>query len=667
MKKYFSPEAALALILIISAIVRFVFFRQLAATDLVTVPLLDSLAYHEWAARLVAGDPGWGEAYWMGPLYPHLLALVYGVFGVGTMAISGLQLVLSLVNIWLVFLLTRNFLWEDDSPSPAWAAVLSAGLYAMYGAPVFYAGMILMATLVTTLYLLVARQTLLAWRSNTTASWLVLGLLVGLTGLARGNIFLLLVLLPLLILKKNTGPDRWKKSAALVIAGLLMLVPTTVRNLLVADDFVILTTNGGINLLIGQQADYGGIFAPMVPEGQTDYDASMEKSLELEMERDLKGSEVSRILTGRAWDEFRLNLGAMPGHYLRKAYRFWNGYELPQIFSYNFWHGQFSALRILVVPFFLLTALGLLGIRFLPRGPQLIMVLLLAGYFLSLLPFFPTSRYRMPVAPLLAISAGVFLMAWWHMNRPLKVRWLVCSVLLVTAILPRWAALDQAEILWQVHLHEASRASKQGDLKKTLSKVRLAEEANPGLAETPYRLAVFLEEVEAWPQAEAALQLAATRAPRNSKIPYRMGVFQDRQGKWPDALNSFRRAANMDPQWAFPWLRAGMTLRKAGQMDDAIDAFEKAYALSPGNHRIRSNLASAYASVEQYDAARELLGQLVEDFPNYVNGWFNLALVQWRSGREDDARVALKMAGEIRNLTPGQVRRVGSLEEMMGQ
>ncbi len=113
--------------------------------------------------------------------------------------------------------------------------------------------------------------------------------------------------------------------------------------------------------------------------------------------------------------------------------------------------------------------------------------------------------------------------------------------------------------------------------------------------------------------------------------------------------------------------RAGMTLRKAGQMDDAIDAFENAYALSPGNHRIRSNLASAYASVEKYDEARELLEQLVEDFPNYINGWFNLALVQWRSGQKDAARVALNRAGGIRNLTLDQIRRIESLQVMMGR
>ena len=52
----------------------------------------------------------------------------------------------------------------------------------------------------------------------------------------------------------NIGPaQRWKNVAALLIGGLLILAPVTLRNLIVADDFVLLTSNGGVNLLIGQQ------------------------------------------------------------------------------------------------------------------------------------------------------------------------------------------------------------------------------------------------------------------------------------------------------------------------------------------------------------------------------------------------------------------------------
>ncbi len=664
MNRLRTPEAALALILIFSAVVRVLFFFQLAATDLVTVPILDSQSYHEWAVQLVAGDPGWGETYWMGPLYPHLLALVYAIFGVGGMAISVLQLLLSMVNICLVFMLTRDFLEESRT---TWAPPLAAGLFALYGAPVFYAGMILMATVVTTLYLLITRQALIARRRNSTVSWLVLGLLTGLAGLARGNVLLLLATLPVLIFKSNieTG-SRLKNTTAFILAGLLMLVPVTVRNLVVADDFVVLTSNGGVNLLIGQKAAYKGLFAPVLEKAQPQYDASMERTLERELGRDLKGSEVSRILTRRAVTEFRDNIGAMPMHYLRKIYRFWNGYELTQIFSFEYWRHQLPALRALVVPFTLLAALGLLGIAFLPADRRLTMVLMLGTYFLSLLPFFPTSRYRMPMAPLLAIGAGVFLVGVWRMKWSDRRRWLLGAGALVCILLPRWADLDSSKILWQVHLHEASRASKRSDLKTTLAKARQAEEIRPGHAETPYQLALYLEEMEAWPQAMAALQLAAGRSPDNRLIPYRAGIYQEKQGRLAEALDSFRRAADLDPQWSLPWLKAGLTLRRAGQMPNALDALEKAFDLSPGNHQIRSNLASAYALNEQYDLARGLLEQLVVDYPNYVNGWFNLALVELRAGKPRQAEKVLENTNNLRNLTPEQKQRIVELRKLIG-
>jgi len=67
--------------MVFSAVVRVAFLLELWGTDLAAVPLLDSDTYHQWATRLVAGDWGQNETYWMGPLYPHLLAVVYFVFG----------------------------------------------------------------------------------------------------------------------------------------------------------------------------------------------------------------------------------------------------------------------------------------------------------------------------------------------------------------------------------------------------------------------------------------------------------------------------------------------------------------------------------------------------------------------------------------------------------
>ncbi len=189
------PRPLLGLILLASLAVRAWYWLQVHGTHLLSVPYLDAHDYHAWARALVAGDWGRGEPYWMGPLYPHLLAISYAVFGPDGLAMVAAQWALTLLNIWLVWRLGRRWLGDGGG-------LLAAALYAGYGPPVFYAGLRLMVTVVTTLMLLVAWQ---ADRARTAGSragpWLVLGLLVGLTATARGNVLVLLPLLPLVLLR----------------------------------------------------------------------------------------------------------------------------------------------------------------------------------------------------------------------------------------------------------------------------------------------------------------------------------------------------------------------------------------------------------------------------------------------------------------------------------
>jgi tetratricopeptide (TPR) repeat protein len=443
-----------------------------------------------------------------------------------------------------------------------------------------------------------------------------------------------------------------------------MLAPVTLRNLIVADDFVLLTSNGGVNLLIGQQHDYKGIFAPVMEETQAEFDPSMETTLERELGRDLKGSEVSRILTRRAARQFADNLGAMPLHYARKTYRFWNGYELPQIVSYDYWKTQFSALWVLPVPFVLLSALGLLGFRFLPSSVRWIMLILIGAYFFSLLPFFPTSRYRQPVAPLLAINAAAFVLAMIR-GQGRRALWLPVAILMIIALLPRWASLDQDEILWQVHLHEASRASKRDDLDATLAKGRQAEEARPGLADTPFHLSLYLEDLGAHEDALAALELARTRFPGNRLISYRIGRNHEQMEQFNEALAAYERASFLDPDWAYPYLRGGLVMNRQGRKERALDLMEKAYERSPGNFRVRSNLASLYAETGQTGRAVAILSDLTRDYPRYVNGWFNLALANYQAGRPDEAAAALDRAAGLRGLTDDQEQQIVRLKQVL--
>ena len=667
-------------VLVVSAVVRLVFFLEFRDTDLSVVPLLDSETYHHWAVRLAAGDPGWHETYWMGPLYPHWLALVYLVFGVSMHAAEALQLVLTLLNVWLVHRVALRLLTAAGRGEAAPAvALLAATLYAFYGPPVFYAGFLLMAVLTTTMFLLVAWQAVRAVERPTPWQWLLLGLVTGLAGLARGNILLMLFTLPLLLLVpadlRVATRGRRLRPVLLFAAGLLaMVVPVTVRNVIVAQDLVLLTTNAGVNLLIGQQASGGGIFKPVIGAPQVEHDPSMEMALEWEMGRDVKGSEVSRILTRRAWETFRDDLAHMPAHYLRKIWRFWSGYELPQIASFEFWQGRFLGLRLLPVPYLLLSALGLAGFIFLPSRARWILGLLVGTYFLSLLPFFPTARYRQPIAPLLAISMATWLVAMtglrlgWPraLDRRRLLRHLGLAAALILVLWPSWTALDPAEVVWQVRMHEASRAAQLGKVRVALAKVREAEEARPGLAETHFRLALYLQEAGALPEAESALRLALSRSPSNRMLIYRLGRIQEARGQLDAALATFARAAEISPDWAYPWLRTGLVLQRQGRRVEALAAMERAHARAPGNRRVRANLGALQAENGRLDESRRTLHALTRDYPVYVNGWFNLALVEMQAGEREAALRALDRAAGLRNLTAAERDQVARLRAAFG-
>ena len=290
--------------------------------------------------------------------------------------------------------------------------------------------------------------------------------------------------------------------------------------------------------------------------------------------------------------------------------------------------------------------------------------MLVGGYFLSLLPFFPTSRYRQPIAPLLAVSAAAWLLAVWQ-QMPRRRLWLATGLALMLALLPRWASLDQAEVLWQVYLHEASRASKLNNSQKTLAKGQLAEDARPGLADTPYHLSLYLEDLGERQQAIAALELAASRAPRNRLIPYRIGRNYEELGEARQAVAAYEQAASLDPAWSYPWFRGGLVLNSEGRQDEALRAMQKAYALAPGSQRIRSNLASLYAETGNMAKSYRLLTDLTRDYPLYLNGWFNRALVEYSTGRTGDARASLAAASALRNLSVQEREQIDQLQQTL--
>lgn len=644
---------ALLAVLLVGAVLRVWFALDVLPTQLATVPYLDAREYDQWARDLMAGDWGEGEPYWMGPLYPHLLALSYAVFGAGSLAMVVLQLGLSLLNVWLVDRLARPWL------GPRWS-LLATVLYAGYGPPVFYAGLKLMVTVVTALVLLIVLQARHAVDRPTPRRWLALGLLLGFCALARGNVLGLLPLLPLLLWRhpRVDTPAAWRLVGWLWLGAALLIAPVAVRNQVVGHDQVLLTSNGGVNLLIGQQTRYGGRFGPLAERPRYLFDPSGRRQLEAELERELRPSQVSRELARRAWQRVLDEPGAMVGHYGRKIAQFWNGYEVPQIYSWNFWRQRVAALRWFPVDAAWLIALGLVGAVFLPPPARRLWLLVALGWFLSLVLFFPTSRYRQPVMGLAAVGTAAWLQAVvvrWRL-RPQRSAALILAAGLAMLLLlwPAWVRLAPGDEFWHSELNRAARAALVGDTETIGEAVAAAEAIKPGLAETAYRHGGYLEIAGHTEPALPVYLEAARRDPEHPFVLYRVGRTLTRLERHQEALLWYDRAVAADPTWAFPYHGRALSLRAVGRLDEAAAAWRQAVELEPGQTRYRSNLASALASAGNPDEAATILRELVRDFPSYVPGWFNLALIEAGLGRDTAARQALERAAALPGVTPSQ-------------
>ena len=424
-----------------------------------------------------------------------------------------------------------------------------------------------------------------------------------------------------------------------------------------------------MNLLIGQQDQYGGIFGPITRRPQLEFDPTGEIRMEAEAGHDLKASQISRTLTGRALARIVSEPGPMVRHYLRKTYRFWSGYELPQIVSWNFWRHRFAPLRWLVLPFLVLSVGGLLGLWRLPPPARRALVAIVLGYFVSMLPFFPTTRYRLPIVPLLALATAAFVFAVGRDLRTGRRRaaagWLTAAAALAVVLWPSWSAFSRQQEWWHSELNLASRASEMGDRGTVLAACATAESLRPGLAETPYRQAGYLERLGDLAGALASFDEAVRREADDPFIQYRRARCLASLHRYAEAEAGFLRAAALDTAWAAPYHGLALMLRDEGEFAQAAATMTEAIAREPGRARYRGNLASLYAESGHLVEAAAVLAQLTRDFPGYVPGWYNLAMVRWRQGDAAAARQALARARALRT-TADERRQIRELARLLG-
>jgi Flp pilus assembly protein TadD len=134
--------------------------------------------------------------------------------------------------------------------------------------------------------------------------------------------------------------------------------------------------------------------------------------------------------------------------------------------------------------------------------------------------------------------------------------------------------------------------------------------------------------------ADSFLTAAVALAPEAAYVQNERGIVKEELGDYAAARTAYERARALAPTWALPHNNLGkllVSLNPEENADSAALHYERAIQLKPDLATAYMNYGNLMEFQERYDTAETLLRQAVERAPNYVEGWYNLAVVVVKS------------------------------------
>jgi tetratricopeptide (TPR) repeat protein len=613
---------------------------------------MDDAVFVRLAQRAAAGDWALGpDVYFLSPAYTYFLAVIFALSGGSTLAARAVQILLGTAAVGLVFATAR--LWSG--PRAAHAAAVFAALTGLF---TFNEVLLLQSSLdpfLTALALFLLSRALGAARA---LDFVPAGLALGLLAMNRPNALPCAAVAVLGIAAVRRSRAGRRQAAALAAGIALAIAPVAIRNRLVAGEWVLLTSHGGLNFYIGNNADADGTYrrlpgiTPSI-EGQA---RDAKRVAEAALGRPLAASEVSGYFYGRAASWMAQSPGAAARLFARKVGLVLSDIDLSLNYSFAYYsRDERTLLRFLVVGPWLLVPLGLLGIvvgapRY-ERGAYAVFASFAPVYALSVAAFFVAGRYRLPLLVALCVTSGVAL-AWLEQRRgrrQLAPLGAAAAVLVALAVLARRdTGFDEGRMAERtemaLHLIDDGRGREAKDVlarpidADARALVFAWRRAGRAFAERGQASDVIfcLEKALAAGDESAAVDLAEVRAGlgdadaevaairRVAPAGLEAATALELGGRALElrdpalALPLLERAARADPRSPEAREKLGLALGMLGRRAEGIAALDEAGRLDPRSARARLNRAVMLAQEGRYTEARASAVEALRILPDYA-------------------------------------------------
>ena len=597
----------LAIILAVALVLRLIYTIELSGSLVYGNYLLDSMVIDRLAADIAAGGNVGGVAFFRAPLYIYLVAALYSLFGQSPTPVLVLQMLLSLATAIFTYVYGRKLCGR--------VVGLGAGLViACWPTLIYFSGELMITTLAV---FWVIPFLLSLHRAVDSGSWrwhLIAGIILGLASITRPTFLPLILVVPIIYLLL-AGRNRWQRclrQTSIAVAGLLLVIlPVTVRNLIVADDLVLISAQGGVNFYLGNHREADGIsvsmpaLGPIMQAGQYQDNVwtSSVQIAEQDAGRKLKQSEVSSYWFKRGLQEMATAPGQALGLLLKKVYFFWHGQEIFNNKS-PYYAGEYSlVLRFLLwqqglnFPSGLLIPFMILGIYLgWRRGLKLkIPLLVLLIFTLTVAVFFVCSRFRQPLLPIAAILAvyGIRELYLTIRRKPASAWLPLLAIPVLFLIVLNWGGNVESRINQSQHHNVIGNLHfSRGDFGAAVLQFEQALAVDPANAQSYGSLGAAYAKSGRLADAKRVLEQAVSYHPRSSSFHFNLGLTYMQTNESAAAKEHFQTALELDPLHEMPYLGLADILEAEGEVDSARVVYQTLLRHRPDSRRAQQKLQS---------------------------------------------------------------------------
>ncbi|MEW6536823.1 MAG: glycosyltransferase family 39 protein [Candidatus Auribacterota bacterium] len=406
--KHLPTKYILFFILLLAALLRIVYLGEIRKIPFYNNPVGDAKNYVARAEEIYMGKIIPDESPFLSSAaYPYFLALTFKIaHNLTTPRI--IQFIVGLVNVLVVYFLV---LLLFGSPT----AIIAALLTAIYPVFIFFEGDLLMISLIV-FTINVSLLFFVLFAKNRKIGYLIAGgIFLGISALGKPDTILLAPVIALWLFFSSTERKNGLiHTGILTLAVTLTILPLTVLNWLVEKEFILLTSNGGVNFYIGNHPDAPGIFA-IPPQSGLAVDGLHKIShrvAEYHLQKKLKPSDVSKYWFQRGTQFIKDNPMEFILLLAKKSLLMINRFEVPNHHSFYFYKSRSFVLRFIFLNLSIIIFFACIGLltSLEKRSELALLYIYLTVMFVVSVFFFISDRYRLPVVSILIIfcSYGIY-------------------------------------------------------------------------------------------------------------------------------------------------------------------------------------------------------------------------------------------------------------------